>query len=135
MNEAKPTLRDYTLFAEAWVFLLRARWMLLFRPFSKIVPVMRNTVSECRSGDEALLFQVRLAIARASIRSPWRTKCFEQALAARMMLSRRGVATQTFFGVLKNDSNALEAHAWLKSGDFVVTGWRRMDQYTVVGVF
>jgi hypothetical protein len=128
------TIKDYCFFAEAWLLLAYSRLLLLFRPFNKILPVLKNDVAPTKDADIALLMQVQLSIARASKKSPWRTKCFEQALTARMMLKRRGFATTTYFGVLKN-SDSLEAHAWLKFGEFVVTGWKKMDDYTVIGIF
>lgn len=125
--------RNIVMFIEAWLFLLRARLVLLFRPFNKILPLLKND-GTTNSADEALLGMVKLSIARAAVRSPWRTKCFEQALAARMMLSRRGIATTTYFGVLKNNDK-MEAHAWVKCGEFVVTGWRKINKYEIIGKF
>jgi hypothetical protein len=127
--------KDLFLFSEAWLLLAKARLMLVFRPFNKILPIIRNELPNNKPVDTILLEQIKLSIARACVRSPWRTKCFEQALAARMMLKRRGIATATYFGVSKNPDDKIEAHAWLKCGEFVVTGWERMDKYSVVGVF
>lgn len=127
--------KDLGYFLEAWLLLARARMILVFRPFNKILPVLQDKTNNSRKPDIALLQLVKLSIARAAKRSPWRTKCFEQALAARMMLKRRGIATITYFGVLKNTDNKMEAHAWLKCGDFVVTGWRRISEYKIVGMF
>jgi hypothetical protein len=135
MKERRLTSRDFSLFAEAWVFLLRARLMLVFRPFNQIVPLLKNADHSQAEAGVQLLEEIKLAIARASVKSPWRTKCFEQALAARMMLKRRGIATVTYFGVLKNNEDKIEAHAWLKCGEFVVTGWRRISEYNIIGRF
>jgi hypothetical protein len=128
------TIKDYRFFVEAWLLLAYSRLLLLFRPFNKILPVLKNDVAPNKDAEIALLMQIQLAIARAAKKSPWRTKCFEQALAGRMMLKRRGFATTTYFGVLKN-SDSLEAHAWLKCGEFVVTGWKKINDYTIVGAF
>lgn len=129
------TVQDYMFFAEAWLSLARARWMLLFRPFNKIMPLIKNDREFTNEAGIELLGLIQLSIARASVRSPWRTKCFEQALAARMMLMRRGIAATIYFGVLKKPDNKMEAHAWLKCRDIVVTGWKKMDSYTVVAQF
>jgi hypothetical protein len=126
---------DLALFAEAWRCLLRARWILLFRPFNKILPLLEDNPAMNKRPDNQLLERIQLSIMRASKKSPWRTRCFEQALAARMMLKRRGIATTTYFGVLKNENDKIEAHAWLKCGAFVVTGWQRMNEYKIVGTF
>lgn len=86
--------------------------------------------------EQMILEQIQMSIARACARSPWRTKCFEQALTAKMMTRRRGLESVTYFGVKKSeDSEKIDAHAWVKSGEFVITGWQKTDDYTVVAVF
>lgn len=73
--------------------------------------------------DSAKLPQrVANAIARAGSRVPWRSDCLVQALAARRWLAREGLRSDLFVGVRGTTSNAVEAHAWLKCGDRVVTG-------------
>jgi hypothetical protein len=47
--------------------------------------------------------------------------CLVQALAARWLLARRGIASDLHIGVLKND-DALEAHAWLERDGRVLVG-------------
>lgn len=47
--------------------------------------------------------------------------CLVQALAARWLLARRGIAADLHIGVLKNDG-ALEAHAWLERSGRVLVG-------------
>lgn len=128
-------LHEYLLFLEAWYFLAKARLMLVFQPFKKIIPTLRNSTKK-NQGSVQQLEQIQLSIARACVRSPWRTKCFEQALAAKMMLKRRDIESTIFFGVRKaDDGKNIHAHAWLKSGDIIITGWQKVDTYTVVGVF
>jgi hypothetical protein len=135
MAERKIGVTDYKLFAEAWYFLAKARLMLVFRPFKKIVPALTNT-GETKQGSLEELQLIKLSIARACVRSPWRTKCFEQALAAKMMLKRRGIESTTYFGVRKGGADEkMNAHAWLKSGDLIVTGWQKVNTYTILATF
>jgi hypothetical protein len=134
----KRPLKEQLLFTEAWCLLAVSRFMLVFMPFKKIIPKVSKpdpaVVQPCTAAN-TLLFLVKTAVGRACRYSPWRTKCFEQALAAKMMLKRRGVVTTIFFGVLKDDANKLNAHAWLKSADIVVTGGGNLEAYTVLGSF
>lgn len=129
--------KDYLLFTEAWLCIAAARIMLVCMPFRKIVPLLKYSPASKPPRDvSARLTQLQLAIARAAARSPWRARCFEQALAAKMMTGRRGLASHIYFGVQKNDAgDKLEAHAWLTCDDFVVTGGKDLDQYTVVARF
>lgn len=66
--------------------------------------------------------RVRLAIARASHRVPWRADCLVQAIAARRWLRRIGVETALYVGVPGKAGSKFEAHAWLMHGDDVITG-------------
>jgi len=129
------SLKEVGLFAEAWICLAIARLMLVFMPFKRIVPFLKRKKAN-RRADHVRLGMIQLAIARACVRSPWRTKCFEQALAAKMMLNRRGIESTVSFGLRKASAgDAIEAHAWLQSGDFVVTGWQQVNTYDVIAVF
>lgn len=88
------------------------------------------------NGDMLFLQRMQLAIMRACKRSPWRTMCFEQALAAKMMLNRRGIQAKTYFGVKKDTpDDRLQAHAWVECGAMIVTGWQRVGSYEVLAVF
>jgi hypothetical protein len=66
--------------------------------------------------------RVRVAIARASRRVPWRSDCLVQALAAQRWLRRTGVETALCVGVSGETASQFEAHAWLMHGDDVITG-------------
>lgn len=133
------TINEYLLFAEAWLSLAIARAMLVFLPFRKIVPFMRDAKPARRncSVNETLFKSIQLAIGRGCIRSPWRTKCFEQALAAKRMLRKRGLVTTIYFGVCKDpkDNKKFIAHAWLDCEDVRITGGNNVDQYTVLASF
>jgi hypothetical protein len=133
-GKIKPA--EYTMFLEAWSCLAMARLMLVFRPFKKILPFLRSGEKNVEINvNSEILQQIKLSIARACVRSPWRTRCFEQALAAKMMLNRRKISSTIFFGVKKENTEELAAHAWVKSGEFIVTGWQKVKEYTVVGSF
>lgn len=79
--------------------------------------------------------KVKLAILRASRFSPWRTRCFEQAIAAKIMLGKRHMHSTVYFGVFKNDDSEMCAHAWLVSNDAIVTGGPKIDHITVLSWF
>lgn len=142
----RKRIKEYGQFAEAWLFLAMARSLIFFVPFRKLLPVLGRTVNQEEAKKMVFnqtaswdsLNAVRLSIRRASHKSPWRTKCFEQALAARMMLRRRGVWSVVFFGVNKYPSDCskkLTAHAWLMCSGMSVTGGGDNSMYTVVGCF
>ena len=116
--------------------------MVVMLPFKKIASFMgihvenSNSPYQESSGNDEYK-PIGNAILRASGRSPWRTKCLEQALAGKFMLKARGLRSTIFFGVAKNqcDLKSLRAHAWLVCNGQVVTGGRGLDTFTVVGKF
>ncbi len=132
------TLSDYLLFAEAWIFLAFARLVLVFVPFRKIAKMLGKAMYEAPADlqqDPIALAGVSTAIIRAGTRSPWRTKCFEQAIAAKIMLRLRGISTTVYFGINKSNQSEMRAHAWLKVNNTIVTGGPDISQFTIVSWF
>ncbi len=74
-------------------------------------------------------------VEKVSNNVPWTSKCLDQALAAKIMLARRGIGTTVYFGVRKNERGELAAHAWLRSGSVYVTGGRIRDDFTIINTF
>jgi hypothetical protein len=130
----KP-LKVYLLFAEAWLFLAVARVILRVVSFKRIAARLKDKERTGNGVAEKRLEMIKDAIVRAGSRSPWRTKCFEKALAAKMMLRRRGIASTIYFGVRKDEQLNILAHAWVKCGECVVTGGNGIEQYTLLTAF
>ena len=78
---------------------------------------------------------VGLAVSRASAVAPFRAVCLQQALAAALMLRRRGRPAEVYFGLAKDAGGNLIAHAWSKCGGVLVTGGQQMQRYVPVSVF
>jgi hypothetical protein len=51
------------------------------------------------------------------------------------MLRRRGVPSTLYLGVMKDDTAGLSAHAWVRSGDVVLTGATGRERFTVISTF
>jgi hypothetical protein len=75
---------------------------------------------------------VAWGIGAAARRVPWRSKCLEQAIAAKMMLRRRGVHSTLYLGVTREPTGA---HAWVRVGGWNVTGGQDVSRYAVVASF
>lgn len=59
--------------------------------------------------------------------------CLPQALAARVMLRRRGIPSSLYFGIrLDGDDRAMRAHAWVTAGATGVVGVPATDEFTVL---
>ena len=67
--------------------------------------------------------------------TPWESKCLVQALTAQKMLKKQGVSTTLYLGVKKDNNNQMLAHAWIRCGDYFVTGGGNRHGYAVVAKF
>ena len=127
---------DYLLFVEAWIMLALARIVLLLVPFRKLIGFMKAK-SKCGAAvleSTVCQEQISVAIIRGSRRSPWRAKCFEQALAATMMLRRRNLRSTISFGAAKNCDTFI-AHAWVDCYGIRITGGEKTTEYTLLATF
>jgi hypothetical protein len=118
-------VREIARFIEAVLGTAFYRAVLRFRSGRHVTERLERAAS---TGIEAesveardLVRAVRRAVRRASRRVPWRAECLVQALTARSMLERRGIASTLSLGVRKT-AGALEAHAWLEAGGRIVVG-------------
>ena len=51
------------------------------------------------------------------------------------MLKKQGVSTTLYLGVKKDNNNQMLAHAWIRCGDYFVTGGGNRYGYAVVAKF
>ena len=80
---------------------------------------------------------VRWAVQTMARRHPLRPRCLARAMAARLMLSRRGIPSTLFLGLRRRGPRSrseMLAHAWLRAGDLPVSGGRGKT-WKVVGRF
>jgi hypothetical protein len=127
--------KAYLLAAEAWLWLLLGRLLLLFVPFRKIARLLGKAMHQgTQKDDDNVGDTICIAILRAGKRSPWRAKCFEQAIAAKIMLKLRGVKSTIYFAVNKNE-NSMLAHAWLKVNGKTITGGPEVEGFKIISWF
>jgi hypothetical protein len=127
------------LLVEAQALLAAARLVILLVPFRFYsghlgVHMAESPAEENDAVRRTTLRRVAWAIGAISRRAPWRCRCLEQALAAKMMLRVRSLPNTMYFGVARS-AGKMEAHAWLRSGMFYVTGGAGRDRYAVVSTF
>jgi hypothetical protein len=126
--------RRRALLAEAVACLLVARLALIFIPFPRLarwlgtfVPPTDPRAVAIRKGsasNQALSAeQIGWAVTRAARYVPFKAVCLPQAMAARVMLKRRGVKSVMHFGAAKGTEKPLDAHAWLDAAGVEVTGY------------
>ena len=64
-----------------------------------------------------------------------RHKCLVQATVAQYLLKKRGIATTLYLGVCKGEDGEMKAHAWLRYGQWLVTGAGARRGYQEVARF
>ena len=122
---------DKWLLLRATAWLAIARIMLLVMPFRHLSARLSATSNSTQAeSDQVLLQRIAYAISAAANNVPWRSDCFPQTIAARMLLSRFGCASTIHFGVDRVGDDGLAAHAWLTCGETIVTGAKDLHRYT-----
>ncbi len=131
------------LLVEAAVWLVVARITLMVLPFSRIAPRLGRSLAPeqgRRYGfpeppsprSSAIAREVGWAVTRAARHLPFRAVCLPQAMAAKVMLRRRGVVSVLSFGVAPARVMQGESHAWLTAAGVEVTGYPTAAAFTEV---
>ena len=134
------------LLGEAVACLAAARLALIFIPFPRLarhlgtfVPPTDPRSFEGRSvpsPDQARLAEaIGWAVTRAARYMPFKAVCLPQAMAARIMLRRRGVKSVMHFGAARGTDKPLDAHAWLDAAGVEVTGYPVAENFAEIACF
>ena len=130
---------DRACLVEAGFCLGLARLAILVLPFRRVAPVlgrqMARSPEETGGAPAELLDRISWAVAAASRHLPWDCLCLAQAMAGKAMLKRRGVPSTLYLGVAKDGEARLQAHAWLRCGERILTGRQGMARFTVIATF
>lgn len=138
--------RRRALLLEAVAWLLLARLALIFIPFPRlarhlgkfVTPTVARSLQATsqRSDDHARLAEeVGWAVTRAARHVPFKAVCLPQAMAARVMLKRRGVGSVLHFGAARGEKKPLDAHAWLDAAGVEVTGYPVAKGFAEIACF
>jgi len=130
-------LTDYLFILEAWFLLHFGKLAISCLPFKKIASWMGklNVESTFDVRKSGVILKVEHSIWKASKYTLHQSKCYDQALAAKAMLGQSRLPATIYFGLAKNKENQLQAHAWVRCGNRIVTGKASMSRFTVVACF
>lgn len=129
------------LLLEAFALLGLARLLVLTIPFRWLaLSLGQHMLESTQEVEPAVLQQARLigqAVCSAANNTPWESVCLPQAVAGQWMLKRRRITGTLYLGVTKADTKPeqLAAHAWLRCGDYILTGRAGHRQFTAVASF
>jgi hypothetical protein len=134
------------LLVEAAFWLLVARIALLAVPFPRLarrigdfVPPSDERVARAwqrgSAADASIAEEIGWATVRAARHVPFKAVCLPQAMAARIMLRRRGVPSVLHFGAAKGRDRPIDAHAWLDAAGVEVTGYPVAADFAEIACF
>ena len=148
--------RRRALLIEAVAWLLVARLSLIFVSFPRLARRLGTLVApadaralRAKSDDKhdqaRVAEEVGWAVTRAARHVPFKAVCLPQAMAARIMLRRRGVDSVLHFGARIGQDRIgqdkigpdkpIDAHAWLDAAGVEVTGYPVANTFAEIGCF
>lgn len=137
--------RQRALLIEAVLWLAAARAALIAIPFPALArrlgdfvppndPRVTDAGQRCER-DARLAAEIGWAVTRAARYVPFKAVCLPQAMAARVMLKRRGIASVMHFGAAHGTEKPLDTHAWLNAAGVEVTGYPVAAQFSEIACF
>ena len=122
---------------EAFLYLLTVRLAFALLAFPRVLRLLGIVQGEAGSGriTASEAHEVSRAVARAARHAPFRAICLQQAFAALLMLRRRGLAATVHFGLARDGSGDLRAHAWARCGGVPVTGDSAAPGFVPIAAF
>ena len=126
------------LLIEAFVCLGCARFIVLTLPMRWYAAYLgapnQPTGDLVNRETQQMAQRVAWIVAAIAPRTPWRSNCLARAIAAKVLLDRRGHASTLYLGVNSVNSQ-MEAHAWLRCGQQIVTGDDERARFTPISLF
>lgn len=133
------------LVAEAVPRLLAARLILRAMPFERMSRSFGTFVAPDDPQVKALtapdpesarlIEDIGWAVRATAPFMPFQSLCLQQAMAARAMLRRRGIACRMHFGAGRDGTGGMIAHAWVEVAGLQVTGYPVPASITEIGCF
>lgn len=136
---AKMDFKSKSEFGRAFLYTGIARAFILFVPFNKLRKRMGKVKEESPEEVDKNIYKEAVDVSEivsiVSRHTPWESKCLVQALTAQKLLKEKEISTTLYLGVKKDRNNNMLAHAWLRCGEYYVTGGANREGYAVVAKF
>ncbi|WP_423231149.1 lasso peptide biosynthesis B2 protein [Clostridium grantii] len=130
---------DKLLFFKAYIITGIARMAILFLKFNIVKKYMGNPKTESPYILDKEVYRsakkVSWAVNQASKYTPWESRCLVKAITAQRLLKKKGIYSTIYLGVNKDESNKMNAHAWLRCGELFVTGGYEKNDFKEVAKF
>jgi hypothetical protein len=114
-----------------------AKLVILFISFKKIASwigqLQLESTYDLDSTD--MPTKIELAVRRACRYTLHKSKCYDQALTAKVLLKQTRLPATIYFGLAKESDKQLIAHAWVRCGKSIISGRAGMERFTVIVCF
>jgi len=131
--------RDRLLILETLISITLASVAIAILSFRSVVSRasrMHRPTPLSTESTEDFVARLRWAITAVAARVPWRAVCFQQGLAAHLMLRRRGIASVIYYGAAQApEAGELAAHVWVRAGPLDVIGCENASRYALLATF
>ncbi len=131
---------DKKLYFKAFVWSMFTRFLMIYIPFKfyrKYLGVMQQLNSFQPSESQLQeAIEIKKKVLTVCKNTPWESKCLVQAVTCKQLLLKKGIHTNLYLGVWKDElESEMKAHAWLKLGDVILTGKHGHQKFKVVNFF
>ena len=103
-------------------------------PFRKVMALVREPHPSRPVRDEDQVAVSLWAVRAVSRRLPWRSVCFDRAIALHLMLRRRSIPSTLHYGVRMGNED-LAAHVWLSTDGRAILGAREAEGFTCLATY
>jgi hypothetical protein len=104
-------------------------WLLPFGTVRRVLAEAAEAPVGFRGVERSSVGEVVWAVGVAGRILPWASTCLTEALAAQVLLARRGYPATLRIGMVRGQGDRLEAHAWVESGGRAVIGAYELERY------
>ena len=130
---------DRRILLEAFILSGIFRLIVSFVPFKKYKKFIGkyNEVSsnEIESDSIYLIDKISWAVNTIEKYTPWKSTCLVKAIVAQRLLKKRSIDSTLYLGLKKEKHGTMQAHAWVRCGELIITGGENKEQFTEVAKF
>ncbi|WP_234567778.1 lasso peptide biosynthesis B2 protein [Rhodohalobacter sp. 614A] len=113
-----------------------ANYLLPFKIYARFLGEINSESAKNPQGvDWDYVDQIAQSVKNVSLAGPFDFKCLVQATAGKILIARKEIESTLYFGVKRDESQQMKAHAWLRVGSKIVLGGEVADEYNIVSTF
>lgn len=121
------------IFAEALITSAWVKLSLIFFPFKRVMGWLgsANIESDTQPNEQTIHTRknIRAALQLCKKYALWPTECYTLSLTGKILLKRRKINGTLYIGFIKSEEGKYKGHAWLRSADTYICGFKESIGY------